>query len=119
MVVSHPTSRYDNMESSLLIDATRKADFPPLSLPKKEFMDRARELWEELKLPKLDVQEPWHGYFMGLWPEELDEEARLAVTGQGEKVGEKLRGTRLEVGEGETLKSMRDKWGRTHSGRAE
>ena len=35
MVVNHPSSRYDNSESSLLIDATRKADFPPLSLPKK------------------------------------------------------------------------------------
>ena len=28
MVLSHPSSRYDTMESSLLIDATRKADFP-------------------------------------------------------------------------------------------
>jgi 4-hydroxy-3-polyprenylbenzoate decarboxylase len=119
MVVSHPTSRYDKSESSLLIDATRKADFPPLSLPKKEFMVRARELWESLGLPELEVQEPWHGYFMGLWPEELDEEGRLAAAGEGEKIGEKLKGTRVDVGEGETLKSMRDKWGRTHSGRAE
>ena len=46
MVATHPSSRYDNCESSLLIDATRKADFPPLSLPKKEYMVRAREIWE-------------------------------------------------------------------------
>ena len=119
IVATHPSSRYDNSESSLLIDATRKADFPPLSLPKKEYMERAREIWEELGLPKLEPQEPWHGYFLGLWPEELDNEARLAAQGEYDKVGKKLRGTRVQVGEGETLGSMREKWGRTHSGRAE
>jgi UbiD family decarboxylase len=119
MVAKHPSSRYDNMESSLLIDATRKADYPPLSLPKKEYMERARSIWEELGLPKLEPQEPWHGYFLGLWPEALDEEARLAAAGEGDKVGEKLRATRVPVGEGETLGSMRAKWGKTHSGRSE
>ncbi len=119
MLVSHPTSRYDNMESSLLIDATRKSDFPPLSLPKKEYMERAKVIWDELRLPKLEIQEPWHGYLMGLWPEELDAEARMAVEGKVDKIGEILRATRLEVGEGETLRSMRDKWGKTHSGRSE
>ena len=119
MVATHPSSRYDNSESSLLIDATRKADFPPLSLPKREYMEKAREIWEELGLPKLEPQEPWHGYLLGLWPEELDEEARLAAQGDYDKVGEKLRGTRVPVGEGDTLGSMRAKWGRTHSGRAE
>ncbi|MCZ6624381.1 MAG: UbiD family decarboxylase [Deltaproteobacteria bacterium] len=119
MVATHPSSRYDNSESSLLIDATRKADFPPLSLPKKEYMERAREIWEELGLPKLEPQQPWHGYLLGLWPEELDNEARLAAQGEYDKVGKKLRSTRVQVGEGETLGSMREKWGRTHSGRAE
>jgi hypothetical protein len=46
MVATHPSSRYDNSESSLLIDATRKADFPPLSLPKEEFMVRRKQIWE-------------------------------------------------------------------------
>jgi UbiD family decarboxylase len=119
MVATHPSSRYDNCESSLLIDATRKADFPPLSLPKKEYMIRAREIWEELGLPKLQPQEPWHGYLMGLWPQELAEEADLAAQSEDEKIWEKLKQTRLQVGEGETLKSMRAKWGRTHSGRSE
>jgi len=119
MVASHPSSRYDNSESSLLIDATRKADFPPLSLPKKEYMERARQIWEELGLPTLEPEEPWHGYLLGLWPEELDEEARLAASGEYERVGKKLRRTRVPVGEGETLGSMREKWGRTHSGRSE
>ena len=117
IVLSHPSSRYDSSESSLLIDATRKADFPPLSLPKKEYMERARAIWEELGLPTLEPQEPWHGYLLGLWPEELDEEARLATAGDYDKVGESLRATRVEIGEGETLASMRANWGRTHSGR--
>lgn len=119
LVALHPSSRYDNFESSLLIDATRKADFPPLSLPKKEYMVRAREIWEELGLPKLEPQEPWHGYQMGLWPEELAQEADLAAASEHEKVWERLRRTRLVVGEGETMKAMRAKWGKTHSGRAE
>jgi len=51
MVTSYPGSRYDSEESSLLIDATRKSDFPPLSLPRKEYMERARVIWEELDLP--------------------------------------------------------------------
>ena len=119
MVATHPSSRYDNCESSLLIDATRKADFPPLSLPKKEFMVRAKEIWQELGLPELTPQEPWHGYLMGLWPEELEQEAELAAKSEHEKVWEKLRQTRVQVGEGETLKSMRAKWGKSHTGRAE
>jgi 4-hydroxy-3-polyprenylbenzoate decarboxylase len=119
MVATHPSSRYDNMESSLLIDATRKADFPPVSLPKKEYMERARAIWEELGLPKLDPQVPWHGYFLGFWPEELEEEARLAAQGEYDKIGKQLETTRVAVSEGETLRSMREKWGRTHTGRAE
>ena len=119
MVATHISSRYDNSESSLLIDATRKADFPPLSLPKKEYMVHAKEIWEELGLPKLEPQEPWHGYLMGLWPVELAEEADLAAQGEHEKVWEKLRQTRVQVGEGETLKTMRAKWGKSHSGRSE
>ena len=92
MVATHPSSRYDNCESSLLIDATRKADFPPLSLPKKEYMVRAREIWEELGLPKLEPQEPWHGYLMGLWPEDLAQEAELAAQSEHEKVWENSAG---------------------------
>ncbi len=64
-------------------------------------------------------QEPSHGYFLGYWPEELEEEARQAAAGEYDKVGEKLKQTRVPVGEGETLKSMREKWGKSHFGRAE
>jgi 4-hydroxy-3-polyprenylbenzoate decarboxylase len=118
MVCTHPSSRYDNSESSVLIDATRKADFPPLSLPKKEFMVRAKQLWEELGLPNLEPQEPWHGYLMGYWPDDLSQEADLAAQSEHEKVWERLRQTRVQVGEGDTMKTMRARWGKTHSGRS-
>lgn len=49
MVVSHPTSRCDNVESSHLIDATRKAEFPPLGRPKKaEEMVRGKPNTQDL-----------------------------------------------------------------------
>jgi hypothetical protein len=86
---------------------------------REKYMVRAREIWEEIGLPKLQSQEPWHGYLMGLWPQELAEEADLAAQSEHEKIWEKLKQTRLQVGEGETLKPMRAKWDRMHSGRSE
>ena len=45
--------RNDGQDASVLIDATLKEDFPPISLPKREYMERAKVIWEELGLPKL------------------------------------------------------------------
>ncbi len=40
-------------DASVLIDATLKEDFPPISLPKREYMENARKvIWEELGLPQ-------------------------------------------------------------------
>ncbi|TMA05762.1 MAG: UbiD family decarboxylase [Deltaproteobacteria bacterium] len=75
--------------SAMLIDATRKWDYPPVSLPKKEFMERARKLWERLELPKLRPQDPWYGYNLGAWSEEDEEEAELALKGEHYQTGEK------------------------------
>ncbi len=77
------------MMSALLIDATRKTDLPPISLPKKEYMERAREIWEREGLPPLQPRIPWHGYSLGPWPKELEEEAGLAVRGEYFATGEK------------------------------
>ena len=55
---------------------------------------------------------------MGLWPDELAQEADLAAQSEHEKVWEKLSQTRVSVGEGDTLKTMRARWGKTHSGRS-
>lgn len=78
------------IDSALLIDATLKEPFPPVSLPKKEYMERAREIWEELGLPSLKPQSPWFGYSLGQWSEELEEEGRLAVEGKYYLTGEKM-----------------------------
>ncbi len=119
MVTNYPGSRYDSEESSLLIDATRKSDFPPLSLPRKKYMERARVIWEELGLPELKPKEPWHGYDLGYWPEDLEKEAQRAVAGDYDQLEETLKGTRVEVGKDETLGSVRAEWGKTHTGRTD
>jgi 4-hydroxy-3-polyprenylbenzoate decarboxylase len=71
--------RNDGQDASVLIDATLKEKFPPISLPKLEFMERARQIWEELGLPKLKPEAPGFGYSLGEWPEELERAAELAV----------------------------------------
>ena len=68
-------------ESTLLIDATLKREMPPLALPKREYMERAKELWEELGLPPLAPEAPWHGYSLGDWTDEWDRLAECAAQG--------------------------------------
>jgi 4-hydroxy-3-polyprenylbenzoate decarboxylase len=81
----------------MLIDATRKWDYPPVSLPKKEYMERAKQLWERLELPKLNPQEPWYGYNLGLWSDEDEEDAQAALRGDHYQTGEKRAGQRVAV----------------------
>jgi 4-hydroxy-3-polyprenylbenzoate decarboxylase len=69
-------------DSTLLMDATMKGDMPPLALPTREYMERAKVLWEEMGLPKLRPQPPWFGYSLGDWLPQWDEAARRAATGQ-------------------------------------
>lgn len=82
--------------SCLLIDATRKWAYPPVSLPKKEYMERAREIWEQEGLPRLTVKAPWYGYSLGDWTEEDELEAQLAVKGDHYITGEKLAKQRIK-----------------------
>ncbi|MBI2832089.1 MAG: UbiD family decarboxylase [Chloroflexi bacterium] len=83
--------------SALLIDATRKWPYRPVSLPRKEFMDRARQLWEREGLPELKPKLPWHGYTLGHWTLENEEEAELAVRGEHYLTGEKLAKARINA----------------------
>jgi 4-hydroxy-3-polyprenylbenzoate decarboxylase len=83
--------------SSVLIDATRKWSFPPISLPKEPFMRRARELWEQLGLPPLTPRRPWFGYPLGNWPAEWAREAELALEGRYFETGETLARQRRPV----------------------
>lgn len=85
--------------SSILIDATMKWDYPPVSLPKREFMERALEIWREEGLPELRLKEPWFGYKLGPWPEELEREAEMAVQGDYYETGKKLEKQRVLINE--------------------
>jgi UbiD family decarboxylase len=82
-----PKSGPRGEESTLLIDATLKEAMPPLALPKREFMERARTIWNELGLPPLTLREPWHGYSLGDWDAVWDTYASRAVTGKWEETG--------------------------------
>ena len=82
-----PKSEGGGVESTMLIDATQKTADPPISLPKREFMERARAIWEELKLPPIAGRQPWHGYSLGDWDAVWDTFAERAVAGQWEQTG--------------------------------
>jgi UbiD family decarboxylase len=71
-------------DSTILVDATLKAPAPPLALPTREFMERARGIWDELGLPALTPQPPWHGYTLGDWADDWETFARRAVKGEWE-----------------------------------
>jgi len=83
--------------SAMLMDATRKSEYPPVSLPKKEFMDKALQIWEEEKLPALKLKVPWFGYDLGAWPEVSKEDAELVLKGEHYKVGQRLEKERKPV----------------------
>lgn len=77
-------------DASVLMNATLKGAFPPISLPKREYMERARAIWEDLGLPELRPQAPWFGYSLGDWPEEFEQDAQAAVRGDYFQTGEKI-----------------------------
>jgi 4-hydroxy-3-polyprenylbenzoate decarboxylase len=78
-----PRSRRNGGEdAAVLIDATLKEDFPPISLPKREYMERAKAIWEELGLPKLKPESPWFGYSLGEWSPEFEQAAERATRGE-------------------------------------
>jgi 4-hydroxy-3-polyprenylbenzoate decarboxylase len=68
-------------DASVLFDATLKEPFPPVSLPKREYMENAKKIWDELGLPPLKPQAPWFGTSLGEWDERFDAMAERAVKG--------------------------------------
>jgi 4-hydroxy-3-polyprenylbenzoate decarboxylase len=76
-----PKADINGEPSSMLMDATMNGGMPPLALPKKEFMENAKTLWEELGLPPLSPQAPWYGYSLGNWSDEWERAADRAVQG--------------------------------------
>ena len=83
-----PRSRFDNTDASVLIDATLKETYPPISLPKRQYMERAAEIWAELGLPKLKPESPWYGYDLGEWTEEFEHMAELATKSEYWQTGQ-------------------------------
>jgi len=81
----------------LLIDATMKWPYPPVSLPKKEYMDNAIKIWRELGLPDLELRGPYWGRNLGYWPEEDEKKAAWAMQGEYFKAGE-LQATQKRPG---------------------
>ena len=79
----HPghSPRADGETAAVLINATLKGTYAPVALRKREFMERARAIWERLGLPPLRPESPWHGYDLGYWPDELERQARMAAAG--------------------------------------
>jgi 4-hydroxy-3-polyprenylbenzoate decarboxylase len=78
-----PKREHDQEEdSTLLMDATMKGDMPPLALPKQEYMERAKAIWEELGFGPLHPQPPWYGYSLGDWLPQWDEAAKRAALGR-------------------------------------
>jgi 4-hydroxy-3-polyprenylbenzoate decarboxylase len=81
---------------ALLINAVRPWPYTPVSLPRKEFMEKSKAIWEELKLPPLKPRRPWYGYSLGAWTKEDEEEAELAVKGDYFMIGEKAKANRVK-----------------------
>jgi UbiD family decarboxylase len=84
------SQRNGGEDASVLIDATLKENFPPISLPKREYMERAKVIWEELGLPKLKPESPWFGYSLGEWSEEMEQAAQRATRGDYFETGMRL-----------------------------
>ncbi|WP_028712666.1 UbiD family decarboxylase [Paracoccus sp. J55] len=82
-----PKSAAKSAEGTLMIDATLKAPMPPLALPAEPFMRRAREIWEQLQLPALSPQPPWHGYSLGDWDDSWTGFAEATVKGDWRETG--------------------------------
>jgi 4-hydroxy-3-polyprenylbenzoate decarboxylase len=83
--------------STILIDATRKWDYPPLSLPKKEYMEKAQVLWQELALPAINLKSPWFGYDLGYWGQEDVDDAARALAGKHYQTGELRKAARVRI----------------------
>jgi 4-hydroxy-3-polyprenylbenzoate decarboxylase len=98
-----PRSEYTaDIDSAMLIDATMKYPMPPLALPKREYMEGAKLLWEQLGLPPLKPESPWYGYSLGDWSDEWDRNAAQATRGEWMQRDAQYRARRADDAEPNT-----------------
>ena len=108
-----PRSMIDPEDSAVLINAVLKEPYPPISLPKKEYMENARKIWERLGLPRLQPEMPWYGYDLGMWNDKLEHQAQLAVKGDFWETGKWCaRHRRSDVEMNAEMRTVEDKPGR-------
>jgi UbiD family decarboxylase len=106
------SQRNGGEDASVLFDATLKEPFPPISLPKREYMERARVIWEELGLPALKPQAPWFGVSLGEWSPEFDVMAERATRSEYWTTGEIIaQQRRNDVPMNTETRTLRDKEG--------
>ncbi|MDX1485958.1 MAG: UbiD family decarboxylase, partial [Alphaproteobacteria bacterium] len=74
-----PRSQVESEDAAVLIDATLKESYPPVAMPKREYMEAAAKIWDELGLPELTPEMPWYGYDLGEWNEDFERMAERAV----------------------------------------
>jgi 4-hydroxy-3-polyprenylbenzoate decarboxylase len=94
-----PRGPRDNGDTAaVLINALLKGPFAPVALPKREFMENARAIWERLGLPPLKPETPWHGYDLGVWPKNLERQADMATRSEHFDFSDELiQGRRKDV----------------------
>src|SRR5258707_9159865 len=68
--------------AAVLVNATLKGTFAPVALPRREFMESARAIWERLRLPPLKPEAPWHGYDPRFLPQEPRHQGRAPGGGR-------------------------------------
>ncbi len=93
----NPTNKDEKRASILFVDATRKWAYPPVSLPSKEVMEKAIEIWKEIGLPQIEIRNPLYGYELGFWTEEYRKGAELALEGKYFETGVELAKGRQKI----------------------
>jgi UbiD family decarboxylase len=84
----------------ITINATRKWAYPPVALPRKQYMDRALRIWEGQKgLPRPRMRTPWYGYELGFWTDELQHYADLITGGDYLKLGAEMEEYQVPITE--------------------
>ncbi|MEE9195924.1 MAG: UbiD family decarboxylase, partial [Alphaproteobacteria bacterium] len=107
-----PRSLIDSEDSAILVDATLKEPFPPVALPKREFMEHAAKIWDELGMPKLTPEAPWYGYSLGEWNEDLEHMAQLAVKSEYWETGKIIaQRRRSDVAMNTEIRTLKDDGG--------